>query len=62
MTSLISTTLIICLAFAELDGSDAVPCARAKFDIAVHEYCVPIYKEQMAAINYQDECPWPSTR
>ncbi|KAF4087117.1 hypothetical protein AMELA_G00092590 [Ameiurus melas] len=62
MTSLISTTLIMCLAIAELDGSDALLCNRAKFDYGVNNYCLPDYKQLMAASNYQDECPWPNTQ
>ncbi|MCI4378673.1 hypothetical protein PGIGA_G00218510 [Pangasianodon gigas] len=64
MTSLISTTLIMCLAFtvAELDGSDALLCDRATFDYGVHNYCIPKYEKLMAEINYQDECPWPNTQ
>ncbi|XP_060784852.1 receptor activity-modifying protein 1-like [Neoarius graeffei] len=64
VTSLISATLIMCLAFtvAQLDGSDASVCDRATFDSTVHSSCVSIYKEFMAATNYQDECPWPSTQ
>lgn len=50
------------LYFAEFDGADALICDRAMFDYEVHNYCVPMYKEHMAAINYQDECPWPNTQ
>lgn len=47
---------------AELDGADALLCDKAVFDYGVHNHCVPNYKEHMAAFNYQDECPWPSTQ
>ncbi|GAA6102273.1 receptor activity-modifying protein 2-like [Tachysurus ichikawai] len=59
MTLLISTTLIICLAFTELHGSDDLLCDRARFDYGIYNICVPTFNENMATINYQDECPWP---
>ncbi|KAK3543287.1 hypothetical protein QTP70_014053 [Hemibagrus guttatus] len=58
VTSLISTTLIMSLAFAELD---ALLCDRAMFDYRVYNVCLPTFKELMVTVNYQDECPWPST-
>lgn len=44
---------------AEFDGRDALHCNRTRFDYAVHNDCVPVYKEHMAASNYTNECPWP---
>ncbi|KAG7330935.1 hypothetical protein KOW79_004904 [Hemibagrus wyckioides] len=58
VTSLISTTLIMSFAFAELD---ALLCDRAMFDYGVYNVCVPTFNELMATVNYQDGCPWPST-
>lgn len=47
---------------AELNGADALLCDRASFDYNVYNYCLPIYNEVMASVNYQDLCPWPSTQ
>ncbi|KAF7709727.1 hypothetical protein HF521_016577 [Silurus meridionalis] len=62
MTSLISTTLIIYLAFAVLDGLDALSCDRVAFEYGVYNICVPRYKKAMEGINYNEVCPWPTTR
>ncbi|KAL7865416.1 hypothetical protein SRHO_G00106630 [Serrasalmus rhombeus] len=62
MTSVISATLIMCLAFTGLDGAKNLPCDRPTFDIEVYNHCIPLYKQRMATSNYQQECPWPTTK
>ncbi|TSK92932.1 hypothetical protein Baya_5646 [Bagarius yarrelli] len=64
VTSPISSTLIMSLLFAvaELNGTDALLCDRGSFDYNVYNYCLPLYNEVMASVNYQDLCPWPSTQ
>ncbi|KAL7882023.1 hypothetical protein AOLI_G00088720 [Acnodon oligacanthus] len=62
MTSVISATLIMCLAFTGLDEAKHLPCDRPTFDNEVHNHCLPLYKQRMATSNYQQECPWPTTK
>lgn len=57
-----SGNIFIDFLVAELDGSDALLCDKASFDYGVYNYCVPIYNEVMATVNYQEECPWPNTQ
>uniref|UniRef100_A0A3B1IIU4 Si:ch73-193i22.1 n=1 Tax=Astyanax mexicanus TaxID=7994 RepID=A0A3B1IIU4_ASTMX len=52
VTSVISTTLIMCLAFTD----------RLTFDNEVYNHCIPLYRQRMATSNYQLECPWPNTK
>lgn len=62
VTSVISTTLIMCLAFTGLDGVKYSSCDRLKFDNEVYNHCIPLYRQRMATSNYQQECPWPNTK
>ncbi|KAJ8403442.1 hypothetical protein AAFF_G00352140 [Aldrovandia affinis] len=58
----ISAYISILFASTDLIETTYVSCNRTTFADYVNTYCIPAYNQSMASINYQDRCPWPSTK